>query len=176
MKLRSPLLLPTRANRALLPAVLAALLALAGGLQLALTGGDTELPEPGWLGGGARTSLPQFGIGGIPAPLRDITMFDPVRSAAAAPGGAAAAPTGPLGGAAVAGSISVRGRTYAIIQLPSGKSGRLPIGGRIGGLRLIALEPDSAVFQAGGKRIRMPYGTANITPVAPAGDSEEESQ
>jgi hypothetical protein len=152
------------------------LLAVAAGLQLALTGGDTELPEPGWLGGGARTSLPQFGIGGIPAPLREVTMFDPVRSASGAVGGAAAAPTGPLGGAAVAGSISVRGRTFAIIQLPNGQVGRLPLGGRLGGLRLIALNPDAAVFQSGSKRVRVPYGSASFTPVVQAGDSEEESQ
>ena len=159
----------------MLPAALAALLVTAAGLQLALTGGDTELPETGWLGGGARTSLPQFSIGGVPAALRDGSMFDPGRTAAAAAGGAAA-PTGPLGGAGVAGSISIHGRSYAVIQLPNGKIGRLPIGGRLGGLRLISVGPDDAVFQSGGKRLRIPYGRASITPVAPAGDSEEQSQ
>ena len=173
MKLRSPLAAPTRANRALLPALLAGLLALAAVLQLALTGGDTQLPAPGWIGGGARVSLPQFGAGLVPPVLRRLTMFDPARSAAGPAG--SVPPTGPLGGAVVAGSISVRGRAVAIIQLPSGKVGRLAVGGSLGGLRLVALEPDGAVFQSGAKRIRVPFGAPTITPAAAAG-SEEESQ
>lgn len=138
-------------------------------VQLALTG-DIALPVPGWTGGGARAPMPAIAEGFVPPILRGSPIFSPERTARANE-----AATSPLGGAAVAGSISIRGRGFAVMQLPGGRIVHLPVGGSYAGMRLTALGPDNALFLAGGKRIAVPFGTT-MTPPASIEAVPEEGQ
>lgn len=167
LKLRFPLPRPTRANRSVLPACCAAVLAAAIGVQLALTGA-VELPQRGWSGGGARWTMPEIGAVPVDPTLRAVPIFAPDRTSVT--GAAAGAP---LGGAVVAGSVSVRGQVHAILQKGDGSIVRLPLGGRFAGMRLIGLSGDGATFLAGGKPLRVPFGA---TAVAPANQAEIEEE
>lgn len=173
MKLQFPLAIPTRANGALVPALCAAMLALLAALQFALTS-DIELPEQGWSGGAARAEMPQIAGRSTPPILRTASIFSPTRTAQGEGTTGAALQ---LGGAAVAGTITVRGRSYAVVQRPDGQLIRLPVGGRLGGMQLIALLPEGAVFMAEGKRVQIAFGSAMLsTPATPAADIEEEQE
>ncbi len=173
LKLQFPLSPPSRADGSLLPACCAAFLAALAALQLALTGA-AEVPAPGWAGGGVRAGLPPIAV---PAPdpvLRETTIFSPARTATATRD----AVSSPLAGTAIAGSIAVRGRSYAVVQRPDGRVARVGLGGMIAGYRLVALEPDGAILSNAGKRIRVVYGAAPVlpSPEAPAEETEELSE
>lgn len=165
---RFPLARPTRANGALLPAVCAGTLAVLAGLQFALTA-NPELPEPGWSGGGTRGAMPLIAGRAVPEALLRGSIFAPTRTLQAK--GPDGAPS-PLQGASVAGAVSIRGRGYAVIQRANGQVVRLPVGGRFAGMRLVALSPEGALFQSGGARSRIPYGTT-VRPAEPAAEAEE---
>ncbi len=139
-------------------------------LQFALTS-DIALPEPGWAGGGVRGALP--GIAALAAPnvLLQRTIFSPLRTASGNSETVALSP-----GIAVAGTVTVRGRSFAIIQTPGGKIVRVPLGGRIGGMRLVALNPTGAEFIAQGKRISVAFGAAAISPALQDSALEEEQE
>lgn len=169
MKLRFPLAKPTVANRALLPAVCAGVLAALAVSQFALTR-DIALPEPGRAGGGVRGVLPEMASMSAPSVLREQSVFSPLRTAnriGAARSGSA--------GIAVAGAVTVAGRSFAIVQTPDGRVIRLPVGGRIAGMQLIALTPEGARFIAQGRRVSVAYG-AIATPPAPQDTALEEEQ
>lgn len=141
------------------------------GLQFALTGA-VELPEAGSMGGGVRTALPPIDLAGPDPALRLPTIFSPRRTA-----GGADSPSSPLGGTAIAGVIAVRGRSFAVVQHADGSVGRVPIGGRIAGLKLVALEADAAVLSGGGKPLRVAYGAAPVPEASPGENTEvEETQ
>lgn len=168
MKYRFPLVIPTVANRALLPAICAGALALAAALQLALTR-DIALSEPDWTGARARGQLPAMAAIPAPARLREHSIFSPLRTAITSSDGR------PTAAIAVAGVVTAAGRSFAIIQLPGGKVTRLPLGGRVAGMRLVALKSDHAEFIAQGKRISITFGTAAYS-AAPQDETVEEEQ
>lgn len=168
---RAPLARPTRANGALLPALCAGLLAGLAGLQFAMTA-NPELPEPGFAGGGARSVLPLIAGSAVPEVLARSSIFAPTRTLQAKSEGGAPSP---LQGASVAGAVSVRGRSYAVIQRADGQIVRLPVGGRIAGQRLVSLSPDGAIFQSGATRSRIPYGTT-VAPAAAEPEAEETTE
>lgn len=143
-------------------------LAVLAALQFGLTA-NPELPEPGWSGGGTRVAMPLVAGRALPEALLRSTIFAPTRTLQLK--GAEGAPS-PLQGASVAGSITVRGRSYAVIQRSDGQIVRLPIGGRIAGQRLVSLSPEGALFQSGGQRSRIPYGTS-ARPAEPEPEAEE---
>lgn len=173
LKLPFPLSPPNRADGTLLPACCAACLAALGALQLGLTGA-VEVPAAGWAGGGVRAGLTPIALAAADPVLRETTIFSPARTAGAA-GDAAGSP---LGGTAIAGSVAVRGRSYAVVQRPDGSVARVGLGGIVAGYRLVALEPDAAILSNAGKRIRVAYGAAPVlqSPDAPAEDIEEQSE
>jgi hypothetical protein len=170
LKLRSPLAKPTRANRSLVPAICAVALTAMLALQLGLTRG-VDLPETGWSGGGARSQLPEIAGQFVPPILKQQSIFSPTRTAQVA---GVVAVVLPLNGAVVAGMISVRGRSYAVIQQPGGTIVRLPIGGRYAGWRLRNLSADGAVFDRGSKRLPLSFGAIPAQPVTETTENEEQ--
>jgi hypothetical protein len=170
LKLRFPLTRPTRANRALIPAVCATALVAMLGLQLALTKG-IELPEAGWSGGGVRSQLPNVAGQFVPPILKQQSIFSPSRTAQAGTGTAVALP---LNGAIVAGMVSVRGRSYAVVQQPGGTIVRLPVGARYAGWRLRSLSTYGAVFEQGSTRLPLTFGALPAQPSAETTENEEQ--
>jgi hypothetical protein len=167
LKLQFPLPLPTRANRAAMPALCTAVLGVLAALQLALTSA-VELPAQGWGGGGVRSALPAIGHVGIDPLLTRSPIFSPTRTAAAPDGQGALAP---LGGAMVVGAITVSGRALAIVQHANGSVTRLPLGASLSGMRLVALGRDGATFATATGRLQVAFGSA---PAAPAANEETE--
>lgn len=168
LKLQFPLAKPTRANGALMPALCAGALAVLAALQFALTT-HPEPPPPSWSGGGTHAAMPRIAGRAAPEALLRGSIFAPTRTLQAQ--GTEGAPS-PLGGAAVAGAVTVRGRSYAVIQRADGQVVRLPVGGRIEGMRLVALSPEGAVFQSGGQRSHIAFGTA-VRAAEPEPEAEE---
>ncbi len=157
----------------MLPAALALVLLAALVLQLALPSQE-ELPPPAIAGGGVRATPPRISGGYAPDILTAAPIFAPNRTATASADGAGA-PAGILGGARVAGSVSVGGRAYAVIQYPGGKIARLPVGGRLAGWRLAALSPEGARFARNAERVDLPFGA--LSPTMPdTGQQPEEEQ
>lgn len=171
MKLRSPLPLPRRADRAALPVACAVLLAGCAVLQLALTR-PLEVPPAGWSGGGARSGLPQIAGVGIDPVLRRAIVFAPQRTtpAVATTGaGGAAHSAGPV----LAGAITVRGRAFAVFQRADGSVAHVPMGGAIGGMRIIAVSEAGGIVRRGGKTERLAFGR-QINASPHSGDTSEE--
>lgn len=150
-----------------MPAFCTAVLAVMAVLQLALTSA-VELPAQGWGGGGARSALPVVAHVGIDPLLMRSAIFSPTRTAIAADGQGVPAP---LGGARVAGAITVSGRALAIVQHADGSVTRLPLGASLSGMRLVALGRDGATFASGTGRLHVAFGSA---PAAPASTEEIE--
>lgn len=166
LKLQFPLPLPTRANRAAMPALCTAVLTVLAALQLALTSA-VELPAQGWSGGGVRSALPAIGHVGIDPLLMRSAIFSPTRTAAAPNGDGSSAL---LGGARVVGAITVSGRALAIVQHADGSVIRLPLGASLSGMRLVALGRDGATFATATGRLLVAFGSAP----APAATEETE--
>lgn len=154
-----------------LPLALAVVLTVAAVAQLADTG-EVELPPAGALGGGARRVVEQGGVPTTPAAaLGPRQLFAPTRAAASATDGAVAAD--PLGGTRIAGSVTIGRRSYAIAIRPGQPPRRVPVGGAVGGWRLVALQPGAAVLRRGGERLEVPFGAqAAVAAEAPDGDGE----
>ncbi len=172
LKLRSPLARPSRANGALVPACCAAVLAGLAGLQLVLTG-DVALPAVGWSGGGARVAMPTIAGTAIPGRLLTNPIFSPARTGGGADGAVA---EGPLGATSVAGAITIGGRSFAMIARADGAIVRLPVGGRLDDMQLLALSPEGAIFRKDGKRIFVAYGPARTQPAAQDAGYQEEQE
>ena len=163
MKFRYHLSLPSRADDTILPAVLAGALALMFGVQLWLSGSDPELPPALAVGASqANTAVPAMTPVGADRIIFDRPLFAPRQSLTAA---SQAGPAYAIGGAIVAGTVAIRGRSFAVVRRPNGVVTNLGIGGSIDGWRLVALPSDGAVFVKNKERRVIPYGAAAV-PVA----------
>lgn len=153
--------MPNRADGTLLPALLAVALAATLLAQLGWTAREPELPPA------LPVSVPvsNFRVPTISpvAASGEIfrrPIFAPRQSASAASDGA---PPPMLGGAVVAGTVSVRGRTFAVVRRPNGTSFNMAIGGRLNGWSLTALRDEGAIFVKGNTRQTMAYGAQPVT-------------
>lgn len=96
--------------------------------------------------------LPTFAPATIPERLRGQSPFG--RQTSASGSGSGTAP------ALLAGSIMVRGRGVALLQVEGGRVLRLVPGSSWRGLRLERLTADAAVFRAGTRIVTVPFGSA----------------
>lgn len=161
-------LLPQRSRGTLLPAVLAAALLLGALIQLVGSPAAEPIsPAPPLRPRiGANDSLTIRSIG-IPDEISARPLFAP----RIAPGDAAADnQAAALGGVTLAGTVSLRGRRYAVIRKPDGGFANLGVGAVVAGWKLLRLGPESAGFSNGSERIEVPYGGA----AAPVSDGAEE--
>lgn len=169
MKLPYPLPLPRREDGSLFPALLAVLLAALLLAQMMIVD-PVVLPEPA-LATARPAMVKPFVVDSAVAQklIVQSDVFSPTRSAGA---GAGASAGGPLGGVMVAGSVSVAGRSYAMVVAPGGRISRMAPGGTINGWRLMRLDAGGAHFQRGSERIDLPYG--GQAPQATLADEESE--
>lgn len=153
LKPRSPLPRPTRDNGGLVPALLAAALAATAVIQLA-TIRDVTLPlapaAPIHIADSAQAA---FAPATIPSSLQARRIFGHDMPAAASSGSNASP-------ALLAGSIVVRGRGVALLQVEGGQIVRLSPGATWRGMRLERLTPDAAIFRSGAHAIAVPFGSA----------------
>jgi hypothetical protein len=159
-----------RDNRTLLPMLCSATLLLALVMQLVLTG-NTELPDDISSGGRPRTEMPAITGQFVPPILLARPMFSPVRTANNDTDQVAQAP---LGGAFVAGAVSINGKSYAVVQRPDGGIIRLAIGAGYAGWRLQSLSSTGAMFGQGKQRISMIFGVAPGPIATQTAENEEE--
>lgn len=145
-------------------------LALGLVLQLAFVG-ETEMPDAGWTGGGARAGMPSITGQFAPKILSEQSIFSPARTANT---GTDQAIQAPLGGATVAGTVSIRGRSYAVVQRPDGAIVRLAVGGRYEGWRLRSLSSAGAVFDKGAQRLPITFGVMPVQTAPQSTENEEE--
>ncbi len=171
LKLQYPIPLPTSANRAIVPAACAIVLAALSVLQLALKEDDV-IPSSGLGGGGVRTNMPLLYGVAVPSILAERPIFSPARSAIVSGEGGVASP---LNGAQVAGVISIRGQSYAIVQQPGGRIVRLKVGGRYAGWTLASLNSESAIFRQGATRLPVRFGAVPVQ-VNDGNEQAEEQQ
>lgn len=156
MRFQFPLSFPNRADRTVLPAALASALALAFGLQLIWTSSEPDLP-PVMAVGAARSNaaIPRIAPTAPSSAILERPLFAPRQSAVVANG----APPPMFGGAMVAGTVSIRGRTFAVVRRPNGAVSNLSVGGSLGGWRLVSLSQQAAVFVKGAERREVAYGS-----------------
>lgn len=119
----------------------------------------------------ARVVLPPISGQLLPPILLQNPMFSPARTATDAKGAAAQAP---LGGAVVAGAVSIRGRSYAVIQRPDGAIMRLGIGSVYAGWRLRSLSTSGALFEQGAQKMTLNFGIAPTLVSTSSAEYEEE--
>lgn len=170
MKFRFPLAPPRRDNGALLPALLAGLLAAACVLQLAAPT-DPDLPPaaaapPTRV---ARYAAPSVRLVSVPDVIEARPLFAPSRAGT----GAGDASGVVLGGAVVAGSVGYRGRVRAVVRNSDGTIDYVPLGRTIAGWRLVGLGAGAAQFARAGERIDVPYGAASVVQPAETEGEEE---
>lgn len=120
----------------------------------------------------ARVVLPSISGQTLPPILLQNPIFSPARTANDAKSAAA---LNPLGGAVVAGAVSIRGRSYAVIQRPDGAIVRLGIGSVYAGWRLRSLSTSGALFEQGAQKMTLNFGIAP-TPVSTSSAEYEEEQ
>ena len=158
LKLRFPSALPPLDKTASLPLVLCALLAGAVAIQLP-GGGDVELPPPGPVGRGAQSALPagepERAEGGAIILAR--SMFAPA-------GGPAASGAGQVGDRKIVGSVRVGRAIYAVVQGADGRAVSVPLGGRIGDWRLMAVRTNEILLTRGEEKIIVPFGAGAPLP------------
>lgn len=156
MKSRLPISLPNRADGTILPGALAAALLAALFAQLAWADAAPELP-PVLAVTQARSAVfqPTPSSAPVPSVILDRPLFAPRQSNVNA---ADAAPPPILGGMTVAGTVSVRGRTFAVLRRPNGRAINLPVGSSVAGWRLRAIGEASATFVRGGERREIAFG------------------
>ncbi len=156
----------------MLPAMASAVLVLITALQLLLTR-EIELPDAGWSRGNGSVTMPSLSGRFVPTALREQPIFDPRRTAQAKTASAVA--DLPLGGAVVAGVVTIKGRSYAIIQPPQGSAVNLPVGSRFRGWQLRSISSDGAQFVKGGAPIRIALGgTPTLSQPESLGEEEEQ--
>lgn len=157
MKFRFLLSLPSRNDGTVLPALLGTILAATLVMQLTWAAREPDLPLP--LPATAPVTSNRVPIVSPVVASGEIfrrPLFAPRQSSSIA-SDIAPAPT--LGGAVVAGTVSLRGRTYAVVRRSNGKSFNLPVGGQLNGWSLAALRDEGAVFVKGRARQTIAYGT-----------------
>lgn len=155
------MIMPSRADGTLLPALLALVLLLLAVFQLA-TGAEAPPPESY-----GRVIVPVVRnradavVAVDPSTVRP-SIFTPVRGA----GGVDQPPAslGPLGDAAPVGITRARGVTRVILQRNDGQIIRLPIGGRYGDFRLTAVTSDAVRFSGPDGSVRIPLADRPISP------------
>lgn len=172
MKFRSPLVPPRRDNGALLPALLAGLLAAACVQQL-VAPIDPDLPASGAAPATqvARYAAPGVRLVSIPDVIEARPLFAPSRAGT----GTGDTADVVLDGAVVAGSVNYRGRVRAVVRTSNGTIEYVPIGRTIAGWQLVGLGADAARFARAGEKIDVPYGAASVVQPAEAEDEEEEA-
>jgi len=153
--------LPSRDDRTLLPALLAALLVLMMAIQFALPVAE-ELPSD------ARRVVPSGSVEAVvgrvvadPVIVRN-ALFSPSRGSAAS--AAAGVGNGPLGGATVVGMVRVGKVARAIIQQADGMAVSVAVGGVYRGWTLVALSTTRARFLRDGERLAMDFTNGAILP------------
>ena len=155
MRFQVPLSFPNRADRTVLPAALASLLALAFGLQLIWTSSEPDLPPVLAVGAARSNAAPPKIVPTATSPIvLERPLFAPRQSVSVANGALPSI----LGGAMVAGTVSIRGRTFAVIRRPNGTASNLSVGGSVAGWRLVSLGQQAAVFVKGAERREIAYG------------------
>lgn len=166
--------LPRRADRTLLPAVLAGGLTVALFVQIVLpTAPEMSSPLP--LGAGmARFAAPPVAGSGSPADIMARPLFAPRQSMDGSGEGGGAAPV--LGGASIAGTISAGGRMRAVVRRPDGEIYNIPVGAMISGWRLIGLGSGSARLRKDSQTIDLPFGAQALTPPTDAEEEEENEE
>ncbi len=153
------------------PALCSLALTVLVAVQLALSG-PAPLPEAAAVGSAVRIAMPEAGPLPVDPVLRAAPLFSPARTMAAARGDGDGAQTAWQ----LAGSVTVRGRGYAVMLDPAGRVVRVPVGGSAGGMRLLSLSDGGAVFRRGGQRVVMGFGAAMAPRQPEATDSEIEEQ
>ncbi len=152
LKFRFPLSLPNRGDATLVPGVLAGILVAMLGLQLWLAGLEPEQPPVLPINVRSANSIFQIMPQAIAAQaIFSRPLFAP-RQTMSTPSGTTAPLA--LGGASVAGTVTIRGRGVAVVRRTDGSVANVSIGGVVGGWRLIALREEGAVF-ANGKEQRL---------------------
>jgi len=138
--------------------------------QLTLGANATSMPgrlpivhrsDAGW-------SAPLVPVVSVPPVLLARDLFASHQASSGSPVAAVA----PLGGAVVVGSVRVGRRLYAVVQAPTGASGRLPLGGTLRGWRLSRLDDDGAHFTRGPERLDIAFGASPI-PIDPANQQSD---
>lgn len=164
MKFRFPSSLPSRADGTLLPALLSGALAVALLAQLTWTAREPDLPAALHVSApSARAEVPVISPVVASSEIFRRPLFAPRQSASVAADGP---PPPMLGGAVVAGTVSVRGRTFAVVRRPNGTSFNMAVGGRLYGWTLAALRDEGAIFVKGAARQTMAYGAQPVTEAA----------
>lgn len=176
MKPPFPLSLPAAGSPARLPALLVPVLAGLAVVQLLL---PQTPPQPMTAGRVARVPVP-------PVPAPPSLVFAPValnahplfaasgHSSPGAGGSATPAPTDPLGGVRIAGSVRQGAALRAVIVRPNGTVAYLALGGRVGPWRLAALASDQArLVGPGGATLSVPFGAqARLRGPTPSEDEQ----
>jgi len=119
----------------------------------------------------ARVVLPPISGQLLPPILLQNPMFSPARTATDAK---SASDKARLGGAVIAGAVSIRGRSYAVIQRPDGTIVRLGIGSVYAGWRLRSLSTSGALFEQGAQKMTLNFGTAPTLVSTSSAEYEEE--
>ncbi|WP_293880050.1 hypothetical protein [Sphingomonas sp.] len=170
MKFRFLLSLPNRTDETLLPAILAGLLVAAIITQLLWASDAQDLPPVLPVGAAhANFGAPAVAPVGLPGVILARPIFAPRKSALAGAGGG---PPPILGGATVAGAMSVHGRSYAVVRRADRTTSNVGIGGVVGGWRLVALGDASAIFVRGRDRRTIAFGAQGAPPNPDAAPAE----
>lgn len=158
---------PNRADRTLLPAVLAAVLLGLLGLQFALPH-SASLPE---FASGRLTPIPVRRIEPVVAArvITERALFSPGRSLDAAAADSAAAP---LGGVNAIGYAIHRGRAKLFLQGGDGVLHSLAIGGVYRDWQLVRLSPEFAIFARADERLTLPISASK--PLVSGANREDE--
>ena len=148
-----------RASNILLPAVLAALLALLAAFQL-FVGGDN--PFPASFG---RVIMPRIQSRAPPKVTIDpvlarASIFTPVRSKAL---GGVSASLGPLGDAVPVGVTRGRGFVRVVLQCADGRVLTVPVGGAYRGWRVAAVAGDGVRFIGTGGSVLIPLAARALS-------------
>lgn len=169
--LKFPVPSPRRADQTRLPALLAVLLLVLLGVQLALPP-QIDLPEVG-VGRPFRLAPISVTPLGADPEITARTLFSPSRR----PDGAVAAgdKTAPLGGARPVGAVSVRGRARVFMQDPDGKVRGIELGDSIAGWRLAQVSGGQLLFVRGPESITLPIG-ASAPPVRTGARPTDETE
>ncbi len=162
MKFPAPLPLPNRADRSILPALLALILAALIVAQIMMP----PLTELDIVAG--RTKVPAINqqsvaITGADPVILNRPIFTPSRGASANGSGNSDASNAPMAGAIFAGIVRVRGYSRAVMQRADGDAVSVSVGASFFGWRLISMNDDAATFMREGVKYRAPLSVGGIS-------------
>jgi hypothetical protein len=164
--------MPRRADRSLLPALLAGVLGLLLIVQCLLpVGGEISADVLAPLRV-SRFSVAAMPPSADPSPVLERPLFAPRLVMSTAAQGSAPI----LGGASVAGTVSIRGRALAVVRRVDGSVYNLPLGGAVGGWRLVSLNSATARFQKGSEQLELAYGAISVSPPKEAESGEDDAE